>query len=664
MWLGAASLALCAGPAFAQDEAGDDAPAAAETTAPAAEEPNSGSTPPRTFDSYASENAPTTAPSPSWNRITEAELHTPRQSYPNVEWHGYFRFRADSFWNLDLDTAGTSPILPPIESLLRPGTGTAFESSEIPAEGTDESGNTVPVTQHFNDGAEHIGGANIRFRLRPIFHVTENARIHLEMNILDNVVLGSTPDGFDSARGTNAGLRIDMPLIGFTGSQEPPNWWNSGGSSINVTQAYGEVNAFFGTLRMGRMASHWGLGILANGGGAYSTLREPRVSYRGVSMQGHGCLDCDYGDYVDRAMFVTNLFNTYVALAWDYNSSGPTTRRTDDYFGQPRAISNYDDVRSYVISIFQRPLRPEEIAVRERTLKELRQPVFDWGAYFVYRVQKLSTEAFNATERSIANYEFIVRGARAFIPDVWLRLQYEPAFRQRLRLEIEVAAILGSIENANPDPGSSYNPIRQRDIQQFGGALEFEYVRMALATGINAGFATGRTVEGVSPDDPTYPSGFGVIDTWAVSDSEPKLTNFRFDRNYFVDHLMFREVIGTITNAVYLAPFFQYDLYSKRDDALGVRLDVITGFAMNPDVTPSGNGFYGVETDVTVYWREPRFGTDIMAGLFIPGNAFNGVTGRRRIPNVNTILRQSAVYDSDVRATPAWTLQGRFFWAF
>jgi uncharacterized protein (TIGR04551 family) len=651
----------------ATEEAAEEATEAAEEaaeTAPAA----TTTVPARSFEQYAAQNpaAPaTSAAAQPWTRATQATLAAPERTYPYVEWHGYFRARLDSFWNLDLDTNGTSPILPPIEALRDPGTGTAFEGSEPSGNLIGEDGEEVDLDLFLNGGAEHIAGGNIRMRLRPTFHVTEKARIHLEMNILDNLVLGSTPDGYNegaAARLGRDGLRIDMPVVGFTGTQEPPNVYNAGRSSLSVTQAYGEVNAFFGTLRIGRMASQWGLGILANGGGNYSALDEPRVSYRGLNMSGNTCMDCDYGDYVDRAAFVTNLFNTYLVLAWDYNYAGPTDIRPDEYFGQPRELSNYDDVRSYVISLFQRPLRPEEIAARNRTLKELRELAFDWGVYFVYRVQRLSPEAYNAYSDA-DSYTWLARGAKAYIPDVWFRLQSEPRFRQRIRLEGEVAAVLGSIQNANPQTDSNYDPVRPRDIRQFGGALEFEFVNGALATGLNAGFATGRTLD-EDTDDATTPIGFGVRDQWSPSSVETSLTNFRFDRNYFVDALMFREVVGAITNAVYVNPFFQYDLFAKQDDTLGVRLDLISGQAMNSETTPSGKGWYGLETDVTVYWREARFGTDIMAGFFLPGNVFNAVEGRPRLTTVGNLLGRQRPFDADKTATPAWTVQGRFFWAF
>jgi len=671
-------LLLLSAPAVAQEAPQEESSTAAEAAEPTPAENaapvEDDATPPpassRTFQDYARSNPGGSASPAAVAPINPAQLMDTGSTYPRVEWHGYFRFRADSFWNLDLDTAGTSPILPPIEALLEPGTGTTFEDIEIPSTSAttvlDEDGQRAEAPQFGNAGAEHLAGANVRFRLRPIFHVTQNARIHVEMNILDNLVLGSTPDGFNEE--SLGGLRTDLPLMGFTRTQEPLNVFNSGRNSISVTQAYAEVKPFFGNIRVGRMASHWGLGLIANGSGSYSTLREPRVSQRGVSMQGHGCMDCDFGDYVDRAQFTTQLFNTYLVLGWDYNYSGPTDISLDEYYGQARELSNYDDVRSYLLAIFQRPLSETEVQARNERLNGVggpRRAAFDWGLYTSYRTQRLSAEGYNVIENELGDdLQWIARGARAVIPDLWFRLQANPSAVQRIRLEGEFAGIVGSIDNAQLDPGSGYALVRPRQIRQFGGALEFEFVNAALATGLNTGFATGRTIDQSRLQDGEQIVGFGVLDQFSLNNGEPKLTNFQFDRNYFVDMIMFREIIGTITNAVYFNPFFQYDLFARDQTALGVRADVIGGFAMAPETTPSGEGFYGIETDIGFYWQESRFMADLTGGLYLPGSAFDGAVGRQRLQPVNIVLNQSTLYEQAVNATPAWTLQGRMMWAF
>src|SRR5699024_6352904 len=114
-------------------------------------------------------------------------------------------------------------------------------------------------------------------------------------------------------------------------------------------------------------------------------------------------------------------------------------------------------------------------------------------------------------------------------------------------------------------------------------------------------------------------------------------------------------------------PFFQYDLFSKRADSLGLRLDLIAAMAANPAATPSGKSFYGAEADLTVFYRQPRYGADISAGIFLPQNAFNGVQGRPRFQAIQRHFGDnygSTYLNDGVRAKPAYTLQAPFFWAF
>ncbi len=93
-------------------------------------------------------------------------------------------------------------------------------------------------------------------------HITPELRIHLQLDILDNLVLGSTPDF-----GPN---RPDVPLVAFSGGQEPPRAGVNGfRDAIAVKEAYGEWRSPLGLLRVGRQISEWGMGVLANGGRHY-----------------------------------------------------------------------------------------------------------------------------------------------------------------------------------------------------------------------------------------------------------------------------------------------------------------------------------------------------------------------------------------------------------
>jgi hypothetical protein len=273
--------------------------------------------------------------------------------YPMIEHHGYMRTRMDLFHNLDLDTfrngVGSSPVLPPLTEL-------------------DQNGSQHPEdpNHRYGRGADTLAGANIRFRYEPTLHVNENLRVRTTMDILDNVVLGSTPD---------VG-RPDMPIEMFSENQSvPASGVNGYQDSIRVKRLYGEWRNVVGLTTFGRMPNHWGMGMLANSG---------------------DCLDCNFGDNVDRIAHTAKVFDTYLTLAWDFPAegfvghSGQHDNRNQP-FGQPYDFDQRDDVNQYVIAIFNKPVSKREMEMRQDQLNRRREFVWDWGVYQAIRDQSFSS---------------------------------------------------------------------------------------------------------------------------------------------------------------------------------------------------------------------------------------------------------------------------------
>ena len=565
------------------------------------------------------------------NEGWEVAEETLTPSYPRLEHHGYFRFRADYFHDAHLGIVGrtadgdtispsTTGILPPLSNNeLNSGTSNVFES-QLAAE--DRNG-------------KDIAGANIRFRYSPTLHVADWLRVHSTFDILDNLVLGSTPD--------YASFRPDSPLVLFSGSQAPPSAGdNATMDSIRVKEAYAEIATALGTFRAGRMASHWGLGMVANGGKG---------------------LDADSGDYVDRVLLTTRLFGVYLATMMDFVGEGIVASHDEHYFGQSWDADQADDVTEAVFALFQRPMTDEDRAERHRALYERHEPVLDWGLYFVYREQDYDlsnahqpthapTDAFgNATAAGtdFDEFDYIRRGGWGIIPDLWLRFQWSPSYGEYLRIEAEAAMVYGELENATGDALTDPDA-QSRDLLQWGGAIEIEYqLNGNLSLHLDGGVASG--------DDAEY---FGVLDqvnfyeeTDGSVTKNAELTNFRFDRNYHVDQLLFREVIGAVTNAWYVKPGVQYDLFDSVDDALAARVDVLTAFALEKEATPGNDDFYGVEIDTTLFYEEQnRFRADILWATLIPGDALNLTEG----------LNQAA--EGQETSDFAMTVQARLFLMF
>lgn len=572
----------------------------------------------------------------------ESQLSEPEQSFPYFEAHGYFRFRGDNFWNLDLNTQGTSPILPPLEATSR-------------AEDTTPSNSDI-----YDPDAELLSSANIRFRFHPIVHITDDMRIHTEMDFFDNLVLGSTPDGFTNF-GAEPNNRDDVPIVGFTPGQQVQNEDLTFRDAFRLRQAYAEMK-FLGLIRVGRMASNWGLGMLANNGGSFmGEGQTTRYSYRGIGMQGFNCIDCDYGDIVDRFLFITRpLDRVYVGFVYDWPSAGTTGYIEDQPFGQPRDLSQVDDVNQFGFMLLRAHLGDDERRERDRVLKEERRPVFDAGVYLIRRTQE-GDQVANGFLPNDTEGDIFLRRASAWIPDIWVRMLWEPAFKQRIRLEIEAVGIFGEIENVKsglPEDDSN------RELQQIGVAFESDFRFDKLVTGLNAGYASGRSTVG---ENARLAPGWGVQDLNPVtggSATDREVTNFKFDRDYFVDQIMFREIIGTITNAIYFNPFFQYDFFTAQTNAMGARIDLIYALAPKPEVTPGGDAGIGLEADAAVYYQGENYRASVSGGVFFPFGAFNGETGRARIPAVADFWELNNAYEEAIDAEEAWTLQFHLMWAF
>lgn len=338
-----------------EDKAKSESTAAAPVEAPpAATAPSPASAAPVEDDlpAWAPASAPAqagvapVAPAPSWDATTSS---TQTVTYPWVEHHGYMRLRLQMFHNFDLDTfyakydnAYSSPYLPPLTETNVGGSGHVVEED--------------PANPHtYKRGADTLSMANMRARWQPTVHIAETMRIKATIDGLDNLVLGSTPDG---------GLwgqtyeRPDVALPTFSGGQRPPesgvNGWQD---SVRVKNLWGEWRTPLGLLVFGRTPSNWGMGILSNNG---------------------ECLDCNFGDSVDRVMGVTKLFGTYLALGWDFVNEGPTgypgaQDALNQPFGQAYDLDQRDDVNEYVIALFRRPVTKEEKDARDRDLNEVRK---------------------------------------------------------------------------------------------------------------------------------------------------------------------------------------------------------------------------------------------------------------------------------------------------
>ena len=87
------------------------------------------------------------------------------------------------------------------------------------------------------------------------------------------------------------------------------------------------------------------------------------------------------------------------------------------------------------------------------------------------------------------------------------------------------------------------------------------------------------------------------------------INDFHFSPDYHVDEILFRHILGTVTNAIYIKPQTAYWFDLGRTRALGLNGGVIYSMAQVPVSTPGNALMYGLETDVGAGYRNTAEGS-------------------------------------------------------
>ncbi len=578
------------------------------------------------------------------------------------ELHGNMRMRADYFHRLDLDlnfSAGDNGdnkyFVPPAEQPetsfdeLAPNQASCFY--QLDARGVSDQRKATRCARR-----RGAAGANMRLRLQPTIHVTDTIKIHAQVDLLDNLVLGSTPDSFT---GENPWAPIDL----FTRTQyAPTEGINSFNDSITVKRAWGEVRFGFGmTLEFGRMPNHWGLGIVQNDGNGYARGEQADI----VRM-----IDTDYGDSVDTVRlsfdFGADKRNAItLGVSYDWAASGPTTAQllgprwaSGNLVAQTFSAELYDNVHQLSLWVE----RHDDAAMLERKLSA-GVPVVNYGLKTWMRWQSIDRAvgapglgdglSGNPTldprldpeglyhvgvplgnggyddndDDGLQNYANSLVHRRGWIltPDLWLRINW-----RTMRIEAEGAVVVGSFHHRNlgVDRSSAEFDIdvatadELTRIFQGGYALEFKYglFQDRFHIGIDHGFASG---DSSPPNQYTYQSPF------AVSGGDyAQLGTFRFNPAYVQDLLLFKELMGTVANAAYVKPWAAFYFFQNN---LSARADVEFAGAVDRRGTLAGDkSLWGLELAGAVRYHdadEPLF-FQIQYGAMFPFGAWQPVVTR------------------------------------
>ncbi|MFT7621815.1 MAG: hypothetical protein ACI9WU_000980 [Myxococcota bacterium] len=402
------------------------------------------------------------------------------------------------------------------------------------------------------------------------------AGFKLRMDVLDNMPLGGSTDGIPGASLTQA----------------PPE------SFLRIKHAYGEILTPLGYLAAGRMGHHFGLGMLGNGG---------------------DCADCDSGDAADRIAFITPLAGHVWALAYDFSAVGHLNERRDESLAidvEPSAA-----VRSLSFAL----LRWDSDSAIKRRLRAGRTTV-NYGGFYAYRWQDTDIPANYlpiAAPPEIDAAQVVRRGLTAHAADLWLRV-----IHPWVRVELEAAFLHAEVEQASAIPGLELaNAVTSN---QFGVALESEIGPPGgrWVVGLDAGFASGDPAPGFGAQSAlsrlTPPQPGDLDGPQGVPPGDTTVDNFRFHRDYRIDRILFREIIGTVTDAAYIRPHARVHLVDWGTSRLVLSAALIASWAHEPTSTLSGDRALGIELDPTLSWvNDDGFSASLEYAVLVPQAGLN-----------------------------------------
>jgi uncharacterized protein (TIGR04551 family) len=501
--------------------------------------------------------------------------------------HGYMRLRGNYLRDGSLGHRPDLDRLPTIGGLSGAPARTNYDPFPFftPDDSTKWNPNTTeePVAGGCGDRASTASGrcnkrgqvsGDLRLRLKPEIHLSDDVRVKAWIDVLDNVALGTLGYG-------TAGQSSD-------------------GNALRARRVWGEArNRDIGELRFGRMGADWGLGILDNGGDRYG-------------------IDSDFSSEVDRIMGITNLAGFYLMAAYDWASEGKVLGKLESPSGVPVDRAQRDDKNAFTLAA-ARKLDDEA----QQSALARGESVFNYGVYFVYRSQVLQRDVAIADGQ---DNRYVRLNEKQFIPDLWFQVLWEG-----LRIELEAVAVAGTLEGDCPrlnlDSGTRQSANEQYGkgmtselsaggsckLRQFGVALETEYRLFDERLGLHfmTGFASGDSdAYGLAA---TNDSRLQKHRDGQVGDT---ISTYGFHPDYRVDLILWRTIMRRVAGAYYFKPGVSYDFIRDPYGQLaGGRLDVVYSRASAADQTWGGSANLGLELDASLYYRSED-GPDVMDGFY------------------------------------------------
>jgi len=365
-----------------------------------------------------------------------------------------------------------------------------------------------------------------RAELNPKLTINEKISINMQLDLLRNITFGQNqivtkdvllvdrdPNDTEKIRNIQIGT-INLPQ-GNVLSQNvsSTNLLGQDVPTIQVNRLWGDVLLPVGRLMIGRQSYNFGMGLLSNDGNG---------------------LDSDYGDTYDRILWAMKIGKYVIpALSFDKVVEGSTWQA-------------YMDVNQY------------SLICLVKDVKWSKSNQFDGGADLIFRTQT-STDA------------------NLFIYDLWLKFQFGGFL-----LENEDVAIQGSMVMFNHDEVDQIKQQLGKDLVGVGGgkieanaylsATRFKYQSDLWSAGVEYGFSSPSDANPNREFDPDQASKIAFAQAKLKADPDntqrqndfinavlnnqsafgKKVYTFPFDKDYIVDLILWRQLMGgAVKNAMY-----------------------------------------------------------------------------------------------------------------
>lgn len=497
---------------------------------------------------------------------TRSALSVPLGGFARLEAAGSFRWRLEVWRGMDM---GLQPLANPFGIYRQ-----VYDSGVNPG----------------TRGSSWRETSDLRLRLEPSLRLGDRAAIHTRIDVMDVV----------------AGSGIGNGLLGRGGVGAPAAGPSMSGSlgfvdTIAVRGLWLDLDLFsFIGLRLGRIPTQWGLGMLENRG---------------------DCAWCDKGDYFDTlGIRATPLDLAMFEIDFDFPLEGSVGRAAMDWpFAPDIDRADADDVW--------------QIRIKASSLKGP-EPVpgagFQWGGYARFRWQDYSTSGQDLQKPSCAPdglgdlpfecVELFYKKAFFITPDMWIQMGWDvgPGI---LYLAAELAGQYGSFKATQATDKTDTS----KEFLGGGGLVRLWWESARMKFTFEGGIASG---DGDADAFGVYDGYVSAVpdlshEDWETVRRNDFVTAWMFNPSYLVDSILFRHVVGAVTNAWYLKPAADVALWRTRDKGLAVTGSVMYAGAVMPRQTPGGRSALGLEAELGLRFRWDHVEASFTGTGLVPFGAFD-----------------------------------------